>query len=53
MLHGDSVEKIHLDAVFPVLNGKNGEDGIWNLRSGQCARLCGTTCKSFKLALTL
>lgn len=27
LLRGDGVEKIRLDAAFPVLHGKNGEDG--------------------------
>ncbi|MPM70247.1 Vancomycin/teicoplanin A-type resistance protein VanA [bioreactor metagenome] len=27
VFHPDKIEKIHLDAAFPVLHGKNGEDG--------------------------
>lgn len=27
IFHGESVEKMAVDAVFPVLHGKNGEDG--------------------------
>lgn len=27
VFHEDGIEEIHLDAVFPILHGKNGEDG--------------------------
>lgn len=27
ILHGKGIETIHIDAIFPVLHGRNGEDG--------------------------
>ncbi|MEG1559929.1 MAG: D-alanine--D-serine ligase VanG [Clostridia bacterium] len=54
---GDSVNKRHIDAAFPVLHGKNGEDGtiqglleLADIPVIGCATLCSATCMDKDIA---
>ena len=60
VFNGDNIEKIHIDVIFPVMHGKNGEDGtiqgifeMADIAYVGCTPLAGAMCMDKAITNTI